>query len=348
MTIESPQPKLAATPAPSSAARSAEIIPLGSYRPAARHDEAGLVVHASPTREAWRATRAQMERDGRRFTRWGLRRWSATPGPLSIVEPSLAALGLRRRAIANTLAVETIELTLPFADLPPAFDGYTILQLSDLHVGRVPGLAERTASVLRGAVVDLVAITGDIQSWGLPGPEVAADEVATITAAISARDGILGVLGNHDSHGLVAPLEQRGVQLLINERASVRRAGAELQVTGVDDVHRFYTEAAARALRARSPEAFSIALVHTPEFADLAAEAGYGLYLAGHTHGGQICLPTGRPVLTALDRRYRSLASGVWRYGAMTGYTSRGVGVARRARFNCPPEVTILRLRRGP
>lgn len=347
MNMESPQPNLATPDAPSSPARSAEVIPLASYRPAARHDEAGLVIHASPTRAAWREARARMERDGRRFTRWGQRRWSATPGPLSIVEPCLAALGLRRRAIANTLAVETIELTLAFPDLPPAFDGYTILQLSDLHVGRVPGLAERTASLLRGTTVDLVAITGDIQSWGLPRPEIAADEVATIVTAVSARDGILGVLGNHDSHVLVEPLEQRGIRLLLNERASVYRAGDELQVIGVDDIHRYYTASAEWALRARSPEAFSIALVHTPEFADLAAESGYGLYLAGHTHGGQICLSKGQPVLTALDRRYRSLASGVWRYGAMTGYTSRGVGVARRARFNCPPEITILRLRRG-
>lgn len=347
MKIDSPQPKLAATPAPTSATKSAEIIPLGLYRPAARPDEAGLIVHASPAREAWRETRARMEHDGRRFTRWGVRRWSATPGPFGIVEPGLAALGLRRRAVANTLAVETTELTLTFPDLPPAFDGYTILQLSDLHVGRVRGLAERTASLLRGAAVDLVAITGDIQSWGTPGAEIAADEVATITSAIAVRDGILGVLGNHDSHELVEPLERRGVQLLINERASIRRAGVELHVVGVDDIHRFYTEAAKRALHARSPDTFSIALAHTPEIADLAAETGYALYLAGHTHGGQICLPNGRPVLTALDRRYRSLASGMWRFGGMTGYTSRGVGVARRARFNCPPEITVLRLRRG-
>lgn len=328
-----------------SAVAPAQIIPLSAFRSTAI-TESRLLVHASGARDAWRERRARMEADGRRFTRWGVSRWSKVPAPLSLVEPALAAVGLRRRGLANTLAFATTEMTLDFPDLPPAFDGYTILQLSDLHVGRVPGLAGHAAAALRGLSVDLVTVTGDIQSWGLPEPEPAADEVATILSAVSARDGTLGILGNHDSHHLVDALERRGMHVLINEHATVHRAGGELHLVGVDDIHYFYTEAAERALRARTPAGFSVALVHTPEFADVAAESGYALYLAGHTHGGQICLPGGRPLLTALDRRHRAYAAGKWRLGAMTGYTSRGIGVARRARFNCPPEIVVLRLRR--
>lgn len=348
MSRDASQPQLP-LPATAAAPHPAEVIPLAPYRAVGSPTKSRLVIHPSGARDAWRAERARMEADGRRFTRWGTTRWSLVPKPLGMaLEPALAAVGLQRRARANVLAIEMTEVTLGFPVLPRAFDGYTILQLSDLHVGRVPGLAERAAAQLRGLTVDLVAVTGDIQSWGLPAAEIAADEVATLMSAVTARDGALGVLGNHDRHTLVEPLERRGLRLLVNEHASIQRAGAELHVVGVDDVHRFYTEAAARAMRARDPASFSVALAHTPELADLAARSGYALYLAGHTHGGQICLPGGRPVFTALDRRHRGFAAGMWRWGAMTGYTSRGVGVARRARFNCPPEIVVLRLRRTP
>jgi hypothetical protein len=81
--------------------------------------------------------------------------------------------------------------------------------------------------------------------------------------------------------------------------------------------------------------------------ADHAAEAGYALYLAGHTHGGQICLPGGRPVFSTLTRCHHG-AVGLWRHGTMTGYTNSGLGVAYPpVRFNCRGEVAIITLRGG-
>ena len=88
-------------------------------------------------------------------------------------------------------------------------------------------------------------------------------------------------------------------------------------------------------------------LSHTPELYRQAAHAGFDLMLCGHTHGGQICLPGGVPVLTNADcpRRY---CAGRWRHHRMHGYTSRGTGVSMvDVRLNCPPEVTLHRLRRG-
>jgi hypothetical protein len=154
------------------------------------------------------------------------------------------------------------------------------------------------------------------------------------------------VLGNHDHHEIVEPLEAAGVRMLINEHISIARGDGIISVTGLDDVHRFYTPDAERALRAR-PDQFALALVHSAEMADIAAAAGYALYLSGHTHGGQICLPGGRAVFTALDSHHR-LAAGQWQWDGMLGYTSRGVGVGQRARFNCPPEIVLLRLRCEP
>ena len=91
---------------------------------------------------------------------------------------------------------------------------------------------------------------------------------------------------------------------------------------------------------------FRIALIHSPEMADHAAAAGVSLYLCGHTHGGQVCLPGGRPILTRLTR-CRHAAVGHWREGAMRGYTSHGLGTSwPPLRFNSRGEMTVITLRR--
>ena len=93
--------------------------------------------------------------------------------------------------------------------------------------------------------------------------------------------------------------------------------------------------------------AWCIALVHSPEVADRAA-IKHDLYLTGHTHGGQICLPMRKPFATGL-KRHRDLASGIWRHGNMVGYTSRGIGACVIPfRTFCPGEIVLLTLRNGP
>ena len=92
-------------------------------------------------------------------------------------------------------------------------------------------------------------------------------------------------------------------------------------------MHYFFTEAARSAL-AETPRGFKIAPIHSPELVEVAADHGYQLYLSGHTHGGQVCLPGGRPVITRLGRHRRRYARGQWRHGRMQGYTSTGVGVS--------------------
>ena len=125
----------------------------------------------------------------------------------------------------------------------------------------------------------------------------------------------------------------------------MRRGGQAIALTGIDDVHRYYTPAADAALAALAADACGIVLAHSPEMAGEAAAAGYSLYLCGHCHGGQICLPGGRPLLTHLSR-HRDLYAGLWRQGEMWGYTSMGAGLANPpVRFNCPGEVTEFRLR---
>jgi len=127
-------------------------------------------------------------------------------------------------------------------------------------------------------------------------------------------------------------------------RSCISASGAAFLFAGTDDVHYYYTEEAREAL-ATATVGFKIALIHSAEFADAAAENGYHLYLAGHTHGGQICLPGGWPIITHMTR-FRRYGRGLWRHGKMRGYTSTGVGVSGLpVRFNSRGEVVLITLR---
>lgn len=313
----------------------------------AAHDSKSLVRHDTSGRALWRAQRQALEAQKRRSTRWGMRHPSAVPEIVNLAEPLLQFFGWYRRGVRNALALGVSEIELFFPNLPPAFDGYSILHLTDLHVRRLPRLINRIVERASDQAIDLAVITGDFQTRGWPSAAEVAADARQLVAGLNARDGVLGVLGNHDHHEIVEPLEAAGIRMLINERVSIARGNGTIHVTGLDDINRFYTPEAERVLSEPAPGPFALALVHSAELADVAAEAGYSLYLAGHTHGGQICLPNGRPVFTALDS-HRQLVSGQWQSGGMLGYTSRGVGVGQRARFNCPPELVVLRLRCEP
>ena len=300
------------------------------------------------TRDAWRRERALLEASGIERSRIGTRarHFGSRKIKTRVIEFILWMVGLRRRGLSNALALRLTEVALTFPDLPPAFDGYTLLHLSDLHVGQVPGLTERAVALLTGVEVDLAVFTGDVQTLGRPAAVETLGHLTPIFAAFTARDGRVAVLGNHDAADVVPILEGLGLQVLINGHAEIVRGDQRLSLVGTDDVRYFFTEHAIAALRDRPP-GFSIALVHSPELADIAASAGHALYLTGHTHGGQIALPGGRPVVTATMIN-RHLGSGAWRVGAMQGYTSRGIGIGKvQARFNCPGEIILFRLYRG-
>ncbi|HSV29561.1 MAG TPA: metallophosphoesterase, partial [Candidatus Omnitrophota bacterium] len=217
--------------------------------------------------------------------------------------------------------------------------------LSDLHPHCLDGVMARAARLVGGLTVDLAVVTGDFQEQGRPSAHDTARDVLPLLNAYRASHGTFAILGNHDSHDMADALAAHGVAVLINEHAVIERDGERLVLVGTDDVVRFFTEAAVTALTHR-PEGFSVALVHSAELADVAAQAGIRLYLSGHTHGGQICLPGGTPVVTASDAP-RCMAAGSWRVGAMHGHTSRGVGVGLPPlRYNCPGEIVRITLRR--
>ena len=265
--------------------------------------------------------------------------------PLShaVISAVLMATGLYWRGLSNAAKVELRENLIVSPRLPKAFDGFTILQLSDLHVEMSEGAMERVVALLKDASYDLCVLTGDYRAktWGPH--EAAISGVARVRAAL--RGEVYGVLGNHDTILMVPALEAMGISMLLNESKIIERAGERLHLVGIDDAHYYRTDNLDKAAADIPPGAFSILISHTPEIYRQAAHADFDVLLSGHTHGGQICLP-GRIPITLDSVLPRSMGSGAWRYHDMSGYTSVGAGSSIvPVRFNCPPEITLHRLR---
>jgi hypothetical protein len=263
---------------------------------------------------------------------------------LELFGRALAFTPWHARGVRNALDLELTRFELRVAGLPAAFDGYRILHVSDSHLDILPALADVAARLLDGLEVDLLALTGDVHGRPHHPLSQSVEPLKRVLAGVTVRDRRLAVLGNHDPVEMVDALEALGFEMLVNRSTTLSRGGETVHVTGLDDVHNFYSPEARAALD-RRVDGCRIALIHSAEMADHAAAAGCALYLCGHTHGGQICLPGGRAVFTQLVR-CRHAVSGVWREGAMVGYTSPGLGVAPpTVRFNCRGGAAVITLR---
>lgn len=270
---------------------------------------------------------------------------------ISAVHALLAAYGV---ALAIALfsvfvrprLVRVREIDVPIADLPPAFEGYRIAQLSDLHVGSLcpPSVIAGWVRASNRLDVDLVALTGDYVTMGNRFHAIAAEELSRLRG----RDGVAAVLGNHDNASGGEPLRsgfiEGGVRLLMNEHFTIERDGAVLTIAGVDDIYSGRSDVARAVDGARSP---IVALAHDPNHFDALAKRGVALVLSGHTHWGQIGIPF-------LSHRV-NLARGFFRYHAdryeragAAMYVHPGMGTTGPPiRFGVAPEIAVLRLRRA-
>jgi uncharacterized protein len=296
----------------------------------------------------WMARRRAIEQSrywigpGGRRPRW---RKAITGKLLMVAGFGLRLVGLYGRGLRNALDPRRVEIDVVVPGLPSAFDGYRILHVSDTHLDVLPELVQEARRLLDGLEVDMLALTGDVHGRHPAPVGHSAGLLAEALQDVRVHGPRLAVLGNHDAFEMVEALAGSGFEVLINRSRVLEREGERLRFTGLDDVHQFYTEAAPAAFDEHEGEC-RIALVHSAELADVAERAGYGLYLCGHTHGGQVCLPGGKPVVTQLTR-FRHAAAGLWQHGGMTGYTSRGLGVSSpTVRFNSRGEVAVITLRR--
>lgn len=255
-------------------------------------------------------------------------------------------LGLYEKGKQNALQVKTSRIPFLLPDLPASFQDYTILFLTDLHLDGLEGLTERLRSVVRDLPVDLCIIGGDLR-METHGPfSEALLHFSRLIPDIRARDGILGILGNHDCTEIIEPLGKMGVEFLVNDARAIRRNGEEIWFVGVDDPHYYKCHDLALAYSGVPAGAFTIFLAHSNEIYREAAQYGPQLYLCGHSHAGQIRIPKFGPIFTH-SRAPRRLCWGPWSHNGMIGYTSGGVGVSGvPVRFSSYGEVSLITLRR--
>ncbi len=264
------------------------------------------------------------------------------------LEYVLEVSGLAGRARRNCAdyRVEQVETTL--ANLPQTFDGYRIVQLSDLHTDALVDGGAGILSALKGLEYDLAVLTGDFRFATNDDYQPCLSAMAPLVKQLqNAPDGCYGILGNHDFLEFVPSLERLGVRMLLNEQVAIVRGSDALTLAGVDDPHFYGAHDLGRALGTTPDQTCTLLLAHSPEIIAEAESMGVALYLCGHTHGGQICLPGGFPILANASCSYRYL-KGAWRFNSMHGYTSRGTGFSTAAaRFFCPPEITLHTLKRA-
>ncbi len=256
------------------------------------------------------------------------------------IERILAVTGLLGLGRRNLLHFRVIENRPALARLPAAFRGFRILHLSDLHIEAFPDGAAGLREFLRPLEADMLVITGDFRYENAGECGDAMRLLGELIERKSFQAGLFAVLGNHDAIEMVPFLERMGIRVLLNEAAAVRRGAETLWVCGVDDPHFFELHDVDKALKPVPADGFKIFLAHSPDIVPLAV-GRVDLYLCGHAHGGQICLPGEVPILANL-KVPRRLFRGAWNWQGLEGYTSRGTGASGvPVRFFSRPEVTL-------
>jgi predicted MPP superfamily phosphohydrolase len=272
--------------------------------------------------------------------------------PASLITPSARAVAITAALVtlwgfANARrTARVVRVDVPITGLPATLDGFTIAQVSDVHVG--PTIKRPYVEAIVDAVnrldVDLVAVTGDLVDGSV---RDLAEHVAPL-AALRSKEGSFFVTGNHEYYSgaaaWVGELRRLGLVVLMNEHAVVRRGEARLVIAGVTDFgaghfDRSQASDPVAALAGSPAGAVRLLLAHQPRSAAAAEAAGFDLQLSGHTHGGQF-LPW-----NFLVRLQQPFTAGLHRWRRMWVYTSRGTGYwGPPKRFGAPSEITLLRL----
>ncbi|MEQ5843422.1 serine/threonine protein phosphatase [Paraburkholderia acidicola] len=259
---------------------------------------------------------------------------------LALLSTAVGFFNARRRARVVTIDV-------PIDDLPNALDGFTIVQISDIHVG--PTIKGRYVDAIVDAVnrlkPDLIAVTGDV----VDGSVEQLTEHTRPLSRLTARHGAYLVTGNHEYYAgadaWIAEFQRLGLRVLMNEHEVIDHNDAQLVIAGVTDYSAGHFDPAHRSdpagalLGAPADVRIKVLLAHQPRTADAAADAGFTLQLSGHTHGGQF-FPWNFFV-----RFQQPFTAGLARLNGLWVYTSRGTGYwGPPKRLGAPSEITRLRL----
>jgi hypothetical protein len=255
-------------------------------------------------------------------------------------------------SLIEPLWFDIVDVPLLLPRLGRAFTGFRLMQISDLHVGEgfMPAHLGGAVDRMLDLRPDALAITGDVVSSSDRLNDEALDATGVQLARLASTVPTFSVLGNHDhwwdAERVRALLRRSGATNLDNDYRSLTREGSFLHFCGVDD---FYERRAnlAPILQRLPAEGCAILLAHEPDFVDRTARTGrFDLQISGHSHGGQVVLPFGGPVI--LPRHGRKYPSGLYSIGGMYQYTNRGLGtISPAVRFFCRPEITVFTLYPG-
>ena len=244
---------------------------------------------------------------------------------------------------ANSLTLERIDIFLE--RLPKKLDGFKIIHLSDIHHSPFTNIEhiKRTVKIANRLKPDMFVLTGDYISHETQ--YIA--PVARVLGKLQAEFGTYACLGNHD-HWTDAELvtkhfRKEGINLLINEGFRFESRGGAFWLAGVDDHMVGKTDVQA-ALKGSYPDEMKLLLAHNPVIFRKAVRAGVDLTLSGHTHGGLVKIRDDEKRI--LPRR--RLSSGLHRRKSSQIYITRGIGtVVLPVRYQCPPEISLLELRKA-
>jgi predicted MPP superfamily phosphohydrolase len=263
---------------------------------------------------------------------------------IPVLRPIFRLLGLYDRGFRNTLNIVTRNLTIVDPALPKAFEGFTILFLSDLHIDGNDRLIEPLCAALETIKADMCLLGGDYR-FRIHGPfRTVLDRFQVMIPHIRTRHGIFGILGNHDSWEMIKPLERLGITMLINESVEIQVGTDSMWILGLDDPHYYECDDYPKANRDVPAEAFRIVLVHTTGSLPKLVAQPVNLYFCGHTHAGQIRLPIiGAPIThSRLKGQY---VYGPWQYQHIQGYTTSGAGTSGiPVRYNTRSEIVVITL----
>ncbi len=280
----------------------------------------------------------ELKYHGQVFER-GTIRWFQVIAKLVFGVSLLKKFGLQN---AKNLGLNQIELQV--TGLPAKFEGCKILFITDMHIDGIDCLAERIIRIAGKVEYDYCILGGDYSFGFDANDEVMRRQLCKVVEFLTKKSQVFGILGNHDEYRIAEVLNGLGVHMLLNEHVYLEREGDRIYLVGVDDCYFFRAAELEQAAVAVPDDAFKIILSHSPDLYKHAAQAGYSLYLAGHTHGGQICLPGQIAVIAAAKVPWK-MVKGRWRYRSMVGYTSCGAGTSIvPMRFFCQPEVVLLTL----
>lgn len=249
------------------------------------------------------------------------------------------------------LDVTHVEVRSPrlSADAPPL----RLLHLTDLHLERFGPRERHLLRLVEDLHPDLILITGDFLNLSFREDPTAQAEARRLLGHLRAPGGVYAVTGSPTvdlPHAVEAVLQGSGVTWLRDESHVLEVKGHRLRLIGLSCTHDLSLDAPrlAQALNGQETERFTILLYHSPDLMPQASRMGVDLYLAGHTHGGQIRAPLFGAILTS-SVHWKRYEMGLYREGRTTLYVSRGIGLegagAPRARFLCPPEITLFTLR---